>query len=182
MIAAIPTIEVADDRDPTRAGRPHGKRDARHAVYRAQVSAELVVDPMLIALVEEVEVLLSQGRQERVGIMPLPRLPVILGHTQLVGKHFAAARNEALVESFGSEGLHRPDLARGRINHRACHAVTDERPDHHASRAPDAMGVHAQLIVRPIGRRIQEALERGRWQDHGKRSKTLTRSPAVRLA
>jgi hypothetical protein len=60
--------------------------------------------------------------------------------------------------------------------------VPDERPDHHSSRAPHAMGMHAQFIVRPIGRRIQEALKRGRWQDHGKRSKTLTRSLPVRLA
>ena len=50
MPAAIPVVEVADDRDALRIGRPHGKMHPRGALMRNDMGAHLVVEPQMRAL------------------------------------------------------------------------------------------------------------------------------------
>ena len=72
MAAAVPAVEVADHADPLGVRRPHGEAGAAHAVRRADVRAELVIDAPLIALAEEIQVRLAQCRQEGIRIARAP--------------------------------------------------------------------------------------------------------------
>ena len=62
MPAAIPVVEVADDRDVVRVRRPDREVIARHAAHGGRVGAELVVEPEVAPLVEEIQVLRPQPR------------------------------------------------------------------------------------------------------------------------
>src|SRR5439155_21092788 len=48
--AAVPAVEVADQRDTARRGRPDGERDARDAVELTNVRAQLVVKLLMTSL------------------------------------------------------------------------------------------------------------------------------------
>ncbi len=62
---AVPAVEVAHDRHGRGVGRPDAERRAGDAARDARVRAELLVEPRVIALVEEKEVV---GRQERLAV------------------------------------------------------------------------------------------------------------------
>jgi hypothetical protein len=79
MVAAVPAVEVADDRDAGRRGRPDREGDAEDPAEVARVRAQLLVDPVLVALVEEVEVLVAERRQEAVRVAELPDAAVRRG-------------------------------------------------------------------------------------------------------
>ena len=76
MIPAVPLVEIAHDRDSRGRRRPHRKRHAGHAAERAHVRAELFVDAVLVALVEQVEILVAQRWQKAVRIEELANLAV----------------------------------------------------------------------------------------------------------
>ena len=57
----VPAVEVAHDRDDRRVRRPHRELRAGDAADRARMGAELLVEPGVVALVEEKEVV---GREE----------------------------------------------------------------------------------------------------------------------
>ena len=61
MRRAVPAVEVADDRDSPRVGRPHGEVSTRDAVMVYKVRAEMVVQPQVAALVEQEQVV---GREQ----------------------------------------------------------------------------------------------------------------------
>jgi hypothetical protein len=61
-------LKSPTDADRARRRRPHGERDAVHAVDLAQVRAELLVELLVAALAGEVEVDLAERRQERVRV------------------------------------------------------------------------------------------------------------------
>jgi hypothetical protein len=64
--AAVPEVVVAHDRDAAGGGGPDGEGDAADAVDDADVRAQLVVGPVVIAFAEEEEVVLGDRRQEAV--------------------------------------------------------------------------------------------------------------------
>ena len=75
MATAIPAVEVPDHADASRRRRPDGELHAAHAVHLRIVGAEFLVDPRVVALVEEIEVEIGQRRQERVRVVERrPRL------------------------------------------------------------------------------------------------------------
>ena len=54
MFPAIPVIEIADHADPFRVWRPHSEQGARHAVYRHQVTAEFIIDAIMLSFAVEI--------------------------------------------------------------------------------------------------------------------------------
>ena len=71
--AAVPTVEVADDPNGLGVGRPHREAHAADVAELAgeglHVRAECFPQPLVAALREQVEVELSDGRKEPVGIV-----------------------------------------------------------------------------------------------------------------
>ena len=68
MAARIPEIEIADHADPPRIGREHHEGDAVDAVERHRMRAELVVEPLVGAFAEQIEVEIAQDRRKTVGV------------------------------------------------------------------------------------------------------------------
>ncbi len=60
MRLCVPAIEIADDRNRTGVGCPHPKVCSWLSRNRSEVSAQLVVNPVVGTLVEEMEILISQ--------------------------------------------------------------------------------------------------------------------------
>ena len=56
MAAPVPAVPVADHGDALRIGRPHREDDPHHAFERRGMRPQLVVDPVVGALPEEVEI------------------------------------------------------------------------------------------------------------------------------
>ena len=59
--ARVPAVEVADHRDVVGVGGPHGEGRPGRAVQRGEVAAELAVEVVVAALVEEVQVVVGDG-------------------------------------------------------------------------------------------------------------------------
>ena len=83
MPPRIPEVEVADHADPPRVRREHDERDAGDAVQRHRMRAELVVQPLLRAFTEQIEIELGQNRRKAVGVVEFDR-PVAKTRAQLV--------------------------------------------------------------------------------------------------
>ena len=62
MRLRVPTIEVADHRNRAGVGRPNSKVSSRLSRDRHEVRAQLVVNPVVGAFVEKMEVLIGQQR------------------------------------------------------------------------------------------------------------------------
>ena len=56
----IPPIEVADNRDRARVRRPHAEDRASLVFVGREVSSYFVVDAIVAALIEEIEIVLGQ--------------------------------------------------------------------------------------------------------------------------
>src|SRR5207237_1303810 len=69
MPAAVPGIEVADDRDPLRIGRPDRKAHARRSAERHGLRAETFAEPAMPAFADEMEIDVPQQRPEGIGIL-----------------------------------------------------------------------------------------------------------------
>ncbi len=72
MAAAVPLIEVADDADPSRIRRPHGKGDAVDAIDAPRMRAEPLEDTAVAALGHEVDVHVAEDLRKAVGVFRLP--------------------------------------------------------------------------------------------------------------
>ena len=101
-------VEIAHHGNPRRGRRPDREGDAGHAPHLPRLGPQLVEDAVLVALVEQVQVLLAQRGQKTVGIGELPDFPTRIGRSQLVAENSAAS---------GDEGLENvPRAARGCIS------------------------------------------------------------------
>src|SRR3954466_13589443 len=69
MPARIPKIEVADDADPPRIGSKYNESDPISPVERHRVRTELVVEPLMGAFAEQIEIEIAQHRREAVGVL-----------------------------------------------------------------------------------------------------------------
>ena len=92
MPPRIPEIEIADHADAPRVRRQHHEGDAVDALERHRMRAELVVDALVGALAEQIEVELAQYRREAVGIVELDHIVAEAG-AQLIA--FRAVRQRA---------------------------------------------------------------------------------------
>ncbi|MFK4686340.1 hypothetical protein ABIF39_008097 [Bradyrhizobium diazoefficiens] len=71
MAPRIPEIEIADDRHAPRIRRQHHEADAVDAVERHRVRAELVIEALMGAFAEQIEVEIGQDRRKAVGVLEL---------------------------------------------------------------------------------------------------------------
>ena len=175
MKAAVPAVEIADDRDPAGRGCPHRERHALDPVHRAQLGAELVVDPVLVAFVEQVEILLAERRQEGIGVGELADLAAVEPGAEDIAEDVRLPRDENFEEPLGRQLVHRPPrrAARhqrrllSRVNHRALGGLADECPHHHADAAAVFGRVHPQQVVGTALLGIEEGFEVGLGDFHG---------------
>src|SRR5216684_854217 len=77
MDAAVPTIEVADDADAARAGRPDGKVDAANAFEGDEMRAEFLVGVVVATFAHEIQVELGEDARKSVGVVEFKRLAVV---------------------------------------------------------------------------------------------------------
>src|SRR5690606_20009641 len=69
--SSVPEIEIADDADPLRVGRPDHKAHAGNAVELHRMSAKLVVQAKMVAFAEQMEIVVRQDRRESIGVLEL---------------------------------------------------------------------------------------------------------------
>src|SRR5262249_2184345 len=70
VTAPVPEIEIADHADAPRVGREHHEGNARNAVERPRVRADLVVENVA-ALAEQIEIEIGQDRRKSIWIFQL---------------------------------------------------------------------------------------------------------------
>ncbi len=122
VAAAVPPIEVADDAAALRVRRPDREAHAGDTVDLAGVRAQLLVEPPVAPLGEQVDVDLAQERREAVGIVddaavdvesvgvaPAQAVDLALEEPGIVGagergERLARGRQHADVEGAGLEG------------------------------------------------------------------------------
>jgi hypothetical protein len=129
---------------------------------------QFLIDAVFVALVEKVEVLRPERRQEAVGIEELAVFAVGILRPQLVAEDLFA-RDEQLEESLGRDHRHRVRRRPGpvELDHRAFDRRAHERPHHHAGHPFVRQRMHAQPAMR-IGLMILQKRVQffGRY-DHG---------------
>ncbi len=67
----VPEVEIADDRNGLRIRSQHDEADARHTLARHRVRAKLVVETLVRALAEQVEVEVAQDRRKAIRVLEL---------------------------------------------------------------------------------------------------------------
>src|SRR6516225_4238283 len=76
MTPPVPRIEIADDRDPCRIGRPDREANTLHTVDAGDLCAETGRELEMPALADQMKVKLAQQKPERIRILGiLNRLP-----------------------------------------------------------------------------------------------------------
>ena len=83
MPPRIPEIEIADDADPLGIGGQHHKRYAGHAIEHHRMRAKLVVDPLMGAFAQQIQIEVGQNRRKAIGIVEIDHLVAEAG-AQLV--------------------------------------------------------------------------------------------------
>ena len=73
MQPPVPGVEVTDDADRACRRRPDRECGASDALVIADVSAELLVDLLVAALADQVQVELTERQRERIGILDRER-------------------------------------------------------------------------------------------------------------
>ena len=140
MDASVPAVEVADDADAHSVGRPDGEMDAGDAADVERMRAELVVDPGVIALAEQVESKSERTRPKRYGIVDLGDVPVRVRHLEAIRRHvrfvlehrFEDAGRMPLRHRDGAVAVAHTATDAARRKHRADDepALLDVRPEH----------------------------------------------------
>ena len=86
MAAAIPLVEGADHADPPGVGRPDREIDPGDASHRPDVRAEFFENSVVIALGEQVTVLVAEDRVRKgIGVLESPG-PAVLGRAQPIAQ------------------------------------------------------------------------------------------------
>ncbi len=125
MPPPVPAVPVAHHAHAARVGGPHREAVAVHAVEARRVRAELVVDAVVGAFAEEMQIEVGQRGRKAIGILELADDALPFGHTQTVregrGAPTRGRRDARLPEAGGvdaSRGMRGAALA-GRDLHRA---------------------------------------------------------------
>ena len=101
MAAAIPGIEIADHGHPPGGRRQHREGRPLDAVHDCRMRAELLVEAVVIAFRQEIDVLLAQHRAEAIGVLFLPALAA-MGELQAIGVVGLQAGHVARMEAVGT--------------------------------------------------------------------------------
>ncbi len=130
------------------------------------MGAKFLVDAVLVALVEEIEVLFAERGQEGIRIVELADLTAVPRGAKLVGIDGLALRNEDLEETLGREQLHLNGGPCDEIDDRAGLGITNKSPDKHSLDFPLFVGTHAEEVVRSGVFCFDEGDEFGGAYDH----------------
>src|SRR6266481_4757533 len=95
----VPGVEVADDTDPPGIRRPNREAGARRAVNDAQLRAELVVNALLFALAEKVEVNLTERGQKGIRIAGALNVSLMIGDDQIISVNALGLFSDAFEET-----------------------------------------------------------------------------------
>jgi len=166
VVAAVPVVEVADHGDAGGAGGPEREGDTLHTAAVAQMGAQLGVDPVFVALVEEIEVLGAERRQETIGVMELADLAVVFGRAQHIAEDLGLLWDEHLEETLRGDQLHRPGLAVGLVHHLALRCTLQKGAHHDALGTRLGGGVHAQPVMGLSLRGLKEFRQFGGGDQH----------------
>jgi hypothetical protein len=115
--------------------------------------SELFENTVLVALIEQVQILRAQCRQKAVRIEKLPGLTVRESGAQLIPKNLGSFRDEAFEKTF----IRHPIQLMNRLNvcieldDRTAHRIAQKGPDDHTLASPALVGVHPE---HPVGRRV----------------------------
>ena len=71
MAPCVPEIEIADHADPPRIGREHDEAHPGNAIQRHRMRAKLVVDSLMGAFAQKIEIEVAQNRRKAVGVVEL---------------------------------------------------------------------------------------------------------------
>ena len=167
VAAPVPVVEIADHADALSVGRPYREAGARHAVNRAQLGAQLVINPALVPLAEQEQVRLAQRRQERIRVAGAAHAPLLIGDDQVVGVNAVGLGGDAFEETpalwsrFSLNArlvllVHGLDFDLG--------GIRQKRPHHHPSAVRQQ--VHPQHLMGRVLFDIDQALEFFLGQDH----------------
>ena len=85
MDAPVPLVEVTDDGDPLRVGRPHREVDAADVSHRLAVRTQFFPGAIVGALGQQVQIKVGQHLAELVGINTFAGAAAFV-HAQAVGK------------------------------------------------------------------------------------------------
>ena len=109
--APVPAIEVADDPNAARVRRPHAEADAGRALVRARVRPEDVVEPLVRALGDQVQVDVPERRREAIRVVELPGVAVGEAEADAIRElPGPQVRHEPRPQAV-AHGLHRRDAA-----------------------------------------------------------------------
>ena len=112
MPAAVPVIEIADDADPLRIGRPDGEMNAAKALMGPDVGTEPLVIAVVRPFAQQVQVKIGEDRPEEIGIDEIPRMPLVVFHREPIGKSAVPAGEAGHEKTIRVNSLHRDPLAR----------------------------------------------------------------------
>jgi hypothetical protein len=159
VLAAIPQIEVADHADAFRIRRPHREVHAVNALAHTQLRAELVIDAVVAAFAEQVQVEVRELVREEIGVVLGDFMAAAEAHAQAIWHQWTAVRDAAFENARFVDAL---ELVRGVglvvfPEHRHLFGAGLEHA-HHGQRRPVRARefVVAQQRARLVVRRLQE--------------------------
>ena len=128
---AVPMVEVAHDADAPCVRRPDGEGAAAHAFRLADVRAQPVVEAVVVAFGEEVQIQFAQDRPEGIRIGGDGFVPRPVGDAQAVSRTFRRVGQHGLEKSgvVGLVGDGEDALGLPGVNHRDFPGVRREDAD-----------------------------------------------------
>ena len=127
---------------------------------------QLFVKPKLIALVEKIEVLITQRGQKGIGIEKLMRFPTSPRYPQPVSKYPGAPRYKHFEKACGIQTRHGPGLISREFGYRAIRGVPQKCTDHHALTSPLLVRLHPKIVMGMAGSCVKKLAQRLFLDDH----------------
>ena len=104
--AAVPMVEIADDGDALRVGRPHRERRAPDPADVDDMAPQLLVLRQVAPFGEEMDVEVGEDRSERVGVVLRPPVAVGAGDLEPVREDLRVEREVRLEHPVGVDAGH----------------------------------------------------------------------------
>jgi hypothetical protein len=160
MRASIPAVEIPDDADALRVGRPDREVDPGDPVNGCAVRPELFPGAVMRPFVEQVQVEVGEDLTELIGIEDLAG-GVALVNAQAVDelvRRASVERHCRLEQAFRSPSLHRRRAVRRDQVDARCRRL--HRPDHDCGAPVERRCVTAEHGERVVARPARHRVER----------------------
>src|SRR5690606_37228479 len=117
--APVPPVEVANDADAPRVGRPDSKADALHSVDLLQLRTQLLIEPPMPAFACEMQVHVAQRGEKAIWVAPLPDVSIRKGETIPIAQPRGDLRRRDLhLEHIGRVDPVHGNRCGGSLNHK----------------------------------------------------------------